>query len=93
MEIKTKGKYALVEETIKELYIELMLGEELKGDLQEAKDSLTESSVTINNILDVQEKVINMLIQNKGKWEVEDEQIVFSSQALVNQYNEYINSL
>ena len=87
--IEDKG----LDENFKELYIELMLGEELKGDLQEAKDSLTESSVTINNILDVQEKVINMLIQNKGKWEVEDEQIVFSSQALVNQYNEYINSL
>ena len=91
--MKAAIEYKGLDENFKELYIELMLGEELKGDLQEAKDSLTESSVTINNILDVQEKVINMLIQNKGKWEVEDEQIVFSSQALVNQYNEYINSL
>jgi len=87
--IEDKG----LDENFKELYYELMLGEELKVDLQEAKTSLEESSTTVNNILDVQEKIINMLIENKGKWEVEDDQIVFSSQTLVNQYNGFISSL
>jgi len=87
--IEDKG----LDENFKDLYNELMLGEELKVDLEEAKQSLEQSSITINNILDVQEKVINLLIENKGKWEVEDEQIVFNSQTLVNEYNEFINSL
>ena len=87
--IEDKG----LDENFKELYNELMLGEELKVDLQEAKTSLEQSNVAINNILDIQEKVINMLIENKGKWEVEDDQIVFSTQTLVDQYNGFISSL
>ena len=87
--IEDKG----LDENFKELYYELMLGEELKVDLQKAKESLESSSVTINKILDVQEKVINMLIKNKGKWEVQNDQIVFSTQALVDEYNGFISSL
>ena len=87
--IEDKG----LDENFKELYTELMLGEELREDLQKAKTSLEESSVTINNILDVQDKVINMLIENKDKWEVDDDQIVFSTQTLVDQYNGFISNL
>lgn len=87
--IEDKG----LDENFKELYNELMLGEELKVDLQETKQSLEETSATINNILNVQEKVINMLIENKGKWEIDDDQIVFSTQTLVDKYNEFISSL
>lgn len=87
--IEDKG----LDENFKNLYNELMLGEELTVDLQETVQSLEESSTAVNNVLDVQEKVINMLIQNKGKWEVENDQIVFSSQTLVDQYNELISSL
>lgn len=87
--IENKG----LNENFKNLYNELMLGEELTVDLQETVQSLEESSTAVNNVLDVQEKVINMLIQNKGKWKVENDQIVFSSQTLVDQYNELISSL
>ena len=86
--IEDKG----LDENFKNLYIELMLGEEIEG-FENAKIGLAQSNTRINNILDIQEKVINMLIQNKGKWEVEDDQIVFSSQTLVEQYNELISSL
>lgn len=86
--IEDKG----LDENFKNLYIELMLGEEIEG-FENTKIGLAQSNTRINNILDIQEKVINMLIQNKGKWEVEDDQIVFSSQTLVEQYNELISSL
>lgn len=83
----------LNEDMIK-LYNELMLGDEIKVDLQETIDALQESNVTVNNILDVQENVINMLIENEGKWQINnDDEIEFESQKLVDQYNEYINSL
>ncbi|MCI8362649.1 MAG: hypothetical protein HFJ41_05970 [Clostridia bacterium] len=76
-----------------ELYRELMLGDKMEEDLKEMVKSLEEASTTINNILDTQEKVINLLINNKGKWEVKGNQIQFSTQKLVNEYNDLIRNL
>ncbi len=76
-----------------ELYRELMLGEKMDEDLKQMVDSLEEASTTINNIFDTQEKVINLLIDNKGKWEVEGNEIQFNTQKLVNEYNNLIGSL
>lgn len=77
-----------------DLYKQLMLGEEMTTDFQETAKSLQESSDTINAVLDVQENVINMLIANKGKWEINDEgEIVFATQKLVDEYNGYLQNL
>lgn len=76
-----------------ELYRELMLGEKMEEDLKQMVTSLEEASTTINNILDTQEKVIDLLINNKGKWEVQGSQIQFSTQKLVNEYNSLIGNL
>lgn len=76
-----------------ELYRELMLGDEMEEDLKQMVNSLEEASTTINNILDTQEKVIDLLINNKGKWEVQGNQIQFSTQKLVNEYNNLIGNL
>ena len=77
-----------------DLYKELMLGENMTEDLKEAVESLQESSEIINKILDIQDNIIDLLIENKGKWEVSDEgEIQFESQQLVNKYNEFLDSL
>ena len=77
-----------------DLYKQLMLGEEMTTDFQETAKSLQESSDTINAVLDVQENVINMLIANKDKWEINDEgEIVFATQKLVDEYNGYLQNL
>lgn len=77
-----------------ELYNRLMLGDEMKVDLQETVDGLKEANEGINHILDVQEKVINLLIANKEKWSInDDDEIEFETQKLVDQYNELISSL
>lgn len=77
-----------------ELYNRLMLGDEMKVDLQETVDGLKEANEGINHILDVQEKVINLLIANKEKWSINDhDEIEFETQKLVDQYNELITSL
>ncbi len=76
-----------------ELYRELMLGDKMEEDLKQMVKSLEEASTTINNILDTQEKVIDLLINNKGKWEVQGKQIQFSTQKLVNEYNDLIRDL
>lgn len=83
-----------LDENFIELYKELMLGNEMKVDLEEAVESLQESSKTINNILNVQEKIIELLINNKGKWNINsDDEIEFETQKLVDEYNQLISSL
>ena len=46
-----------------------------------------------NQILETETQIINFLSENKGNWEVQGENIVFNSDALTNQYNEYVNQL
>lgn len=76
-----------------ELYRELMIGDKMEEDLKEVVKSLEEASVAINNVLEVQEKVITLLIENKGKWDIKGDEIQFETQKLVNEYNNLISSL
>ena len=50
-----------LEESYVELYKEIMLGNEIKEDLQEVVSELEEASKAINNRLEVEEKIINFL--------------------------------
>ena len=76
-----------------DLYKNLMMDEEIVQDLKTAKEELEKSAEQINSLLSVQEQVINLLADNKGKWEIKGEQIQFSSRILLNQYNELLGSL
>lgn len=82
-----------LDNTFIELYRELMLGDKMEEDLKQMVKSLEEASTTINNILDTQQKVIDLLINNNGKWEVQGNQVQFSTQKLVNEYNNLISNL
>lgn len=83
-----------LEESYVELYKEIMLGNEIKEDLQEVVNELEEASKAINNRLEVEEKIINLLVENKNKWNVNDNgEIEFETQKLVDEYNNLISSL
>ncbi len=82
-----------LDENMIELYNQLMLGDGLTTELKETSEALQQTSNDVNNIFDVQEKVINLLITNKGKWSVSGEEIQFDTQKLVNEYNNLIGSL
>lgn len=88
----TDGKK--LNENMIELYKELMLGNELGEDLQETVQTLKEASDSLNKVFDVQEKIINMLIANKDKWKINNEdQIEFLTEKMVDEYNGYLNEL
>lgn len=74
-----------------DLYKEIALSEDtaLDEDNAEIENSLNEA----NQILETETQIINFLSENKGNWEVQGENIVFNSDALTNQYNEYVNQL
>ena len=76
-----------------DLYKNLMMDEEIAQDLKTAKEELEKSAEQINSLLSVQEQVINLLADNKEKWEIKGEQIQFSSRILLNQYNELVGRL
>lgn len=83
-----------LEDSYVELYKEIMLGNEIKEDLQEVVKELEQASQMINNRLEGEEKIINLLIENKDKWNVNDNgEIEFETQKLVDEYNNLISSL
>lgn len=75
------------------LYIELMLDEDMKGNFTETKRLLENTKKDVNNIFSVSTEVLNFLSFNKGNWQVEDGQIKFQTQDLYNQYNTLISML
>lgn len=63
-------------------------------ELDDAVNSFKESKEMINKIFDVQEKIIDFLIANKGKWDTnENNEIEFDNTKLVNEYNSYLEEL
>ena len=44
-------------------------------------------------MLNIEEEVINFLIENKGKWKVQGEQVLFDSNSLVIKYNSFLTKL
>lgn len=71
-----------------ELYESLMLDEELEKDLVTQQEELEKAGEQINKLIDVYEKVIDFLVDNKGKWEVSGNMIQFETNKLVDQFNE-----
>ncbi len=74
-----------------DLYKEIALSEDtaLDENNKEIEESLNEAT----QVLDIETQVINFLSENKGKWEIQGENIVFSDESLSDQYNEYISQL
>ena len=60
----------------------------------ERNDKTVENSLNdVVSLLDNSEKIIDFLIENKGKWQIEGDNIVFNSETLSQKYNELIDNL
>ena len=60
---------------------------------EELKDELQSSVGETTKILDIAEKVIDFLVENKQNWKVEGENIIFENVTLSDQYNTLIAEL
>ena len=76
-----------------DLYKELMLNGVAEKDFQTAQQYLKTAGDQMNNLLDVEEKVIDLLVVNKGKWKIENGKIVFQETATLNKYNELVQKI
>ncbi len=85
IEAETQDAYAI------DLYKQL-LAEDLEMSEEEKKELETSIDKVIS-MLNTEEEVINFLIENKGKWQVEGEQVLFDSNTLVIEYNSFLTKL
>lgn len=70
-----------------ELYLSLMFDEETKKDLQEVKTQMETQIQNLQDKLTTVQEIIDFLKQNKGKWEIQNNTILFQNYTLLNQYN------
>ncbi len=77
--------------SMKKLYQELVTKEINLSEVE--KNEVDESINKVVSTLDIVEEIIDLLIENKGKWKVQDERILFDTDTLVTMYNEFIQKL
>lgn len=85
IEAETTDSYSI------ELYKDL-----LKEDIEMPESERKEMEQAIDKVasmLDIAEEIINFLVENKGQWQVQGEQIVFNSNSLVQKYNGFLTKL
>ena len=84
-------KNLLDKEKVSDYYIEfyqkLMYTEQDLKNLKETKEQMEEISTNMNLFLDKIEEIMNMLEKNNGSWKIEDNQLYFNTNELVNEYN------
>ena len=79
------------DESCVSLYKEL-LAQDIKMSDAEKKELETSIDKVIS-MLGTEEEVINFLIENKGKWEVKNNQVMFNNNSLVIKYNSFLTKL
>lgn len=81
---KTDDKYYI------SLYEELVFSEELINQYDNNKELLKEIRIKYNDVYDTSLEVINFLITYKDSWTLEDGEIKFANNDLLNYYNSLI---
>lgn len=76
-----------------DLYKELMYTDSDKKEFEKTKTEMEELSKNANLFLDKVKEMLDMLKNNKGKWEVEEGQLYFTTTELVNSYNKLYQEL
>ena len=74
-----------------DLYKELALSADNSSESE--KQEFESDMNQIIETLDLEIQIINFLSENKGNWEIQGENIVFNSEELQNQYDEYVSQI
>lgn len=76
-----------------ELYLQLMYTEDDLKEFAETKVEMQTLSTNLNLFLDKVEEMLNMLEENSNYWTIDDGQLYFDSDTLVDEYNKLYNEL
>lgn len=71
------------------LYKQYTLGESVE-EMESAREEMMKNLNDVKTLVENEEEAINFLVANKGSWKVEDNQLLFYSESLSNQYNDII---
>lgn len=72
------------------LYEELMFDGDMTADLKKSQEMFLKTQERMNGLYDTSLNVLNFLITYNGQWKLEDGQIKFETQELLNYYNDLI---
>ena len=75
------------------LYEELMIDDNVSRDIIESRELLGRTKERVNLILDTCDDIFNFLKNHNGEWVVENSEVKFKTQALLDQYNAYLKNI
>ena len=70
-----------------------MLDDNVSREMIESKELLEKTKDRVNLILDTAEEIFSFLKKHKEEWVVEDGEVKFKTQALLNEYNGYLEKV
>lgn len=76
-----------------DLYKEVAIGNESELISQEDLETVKASLDTVIDILNIEQEMINLLKNNSGKWQIQNNMIMFDSDDLLSKYNELVSKL
>lgn len=91
--IREYGKERISDSYFFGLYLDIIFNDSMKTQFFETKSILEQTKVKTNDVFDISEELLNFLIINKDLWKLEEGEIRFQTEALYNQYNQYVSRL
>ncbi len=91
--IKSYGKKNIDEDYYRKLFNQFMLRDDMKEKYNKTSLLLKESKSNVNHIFEISYQTLTFLVTHKEEWQLENNEIQFKTDELVNQYNSLIGSL
>ena len=91
--IKNYGKKNIDEDYYRKLFNQFMLRDDMKEKYNKTSLLLKESKTNINHIFEISYQTLTFLVTHKEEWQLENNEIQFKTDELMNQYNSLIGSL
>ena len=67
--------------------------DESKSEISNTQKELTNSLNDFKKLINQEQEIIDFLVKNKRSWKIENDEIIFYSQTLVDKYNNLINEI
>ncbi len=71
------------------IYKQFVLGDNL-AEMEATRNDIIKNLDDVKVLIENEEEGIDFLVKNKGSWEVDNDQLVFYSDSLINQYNSIV---
>ena len=91
--IKSYGKKNIDDVYYRKLFNQFMLRNDMKEKYNKTSLLLKESKSNVNHIFEISYQTLTFLVTHKEEWQLENNEIQFKTDELMNQYNSLIGSL